>query len=141
MEQDLCSADDLLRGEAPRVTQVAENGLHIKGKMNDGEPPPLTCIPFPAYNVDKGLTPLNNIFCSILHRDLEFTQILGQSLCHSKNGLNTAFKPFFYCVCIHIYRAFSTVFLPKYRMKCFKSHRFRPVHHQYSITFSVCFLR
>ena len=79
MEQDLCSADDLLRGEAPRVTQVAENGLHIKGKMNDGEPPPLTCIPFPAYNVDKGLTPLNNIFCSILHRDLEFTQILGQS--------------------------------------------------------------
>ena len=47
--------------------------------MNDGEPPPLTCIPFPAYNVDKGLTPLNNIFCSILHRDLEFTQILGQS--------------------------------------------------------------
>ena len=80
MEQDLCSADDLLRGEAPRVTQVAENGLHIKGKMNDGEPPPLTCIPFPAYNVDKGLTPLNNIFCSILHRDLEFTQILGQSL-------------------------------------------------------------
>ena len=69
MEQDLCSADDLLRGEAPRVTQVAENGLHIKGKMNDGEPPPLTCIPFPAYNVDKGLTPLNNIFCSILHRD------------------------------------------------------------------------
>ena len=79
MEQDLCPADDLLRGEAPRVTQVAENGLHIKGKMNDGEPPPLTCIPFPAYNVDKGLTPLNNIFCSILHRDLEFTQILGQS--------------------------------------------------------------
>jgi hypothetical protein len=79
LEQDLCSADDLLRGEAPRVTQVAENGLHIKGKMNDGEPPPLTCIPFPAYNVDKGLTPLNNIFCSILHRDLEFTQILGQS--------------------------------------------------------------
>ena len=79
MEQDLCSADDLLRGEAPRVTQVAENGLHIKGKMNDGEPPPLTCIPFPAYNVDKGLTPLNNIFCSILHRNLEFTQILGQS--------------------------------------------------------------
>ena len=61
--------------------------------------------------------------------------------CHSKNGLNTAFKPFFYCICIHIYRAFSTVFLPKYRMKCFKFHRFRPVHHQYSITFSVCFLR
>ena len=80
MEQDLCSADDLLRGEAPRVTQVAENGLHIKGKMNDGEPPPLTCIPFPAYNVDKGLTPLNNIFCSILHRDLEFTQNLGLTL-------------------------------------------------------------
>ena len=79
MEQDLCSADDLLRGEAPRVTQVAENGLHIKGKMNDGEPPPLTCIPFPAYNVDKGLKPLNNIFCSILHRDLEFTQNLGQN--------------------------------------------------------------
>ena len=26
------------------------------------EPPPLTCIPFPAYNVDKGPTPLNNIF-------------------------------------------------------------------------------
>ena len=96
MEQDLCSADDLLRGEAPRVTQVAENGLHIKGKMNDGEPPPLTCIPFPAYNVDKGLTPLNNIFCSILHRDLEFTQILGQSrisviLCDLK------------VVCLHVF--------------------------------------
>ena len=66
-------------------TQVAENGLHIKGKMNDGEPPPLTCIPFPAYHVDKGLTPLNNIFCSILHRDLEFTQILGQSLPRVQN--------------------------------------------------------
>ena len=37
----------------------------------------MTCIPFPAYNVDKGLKPLNNIFCSILHRDLEFTQNLG----------------------------------------------------------------
>ena len=60
-------------------TQVAENGLHIKGKMNDGEPPPLTCIPFPAYNVDKGLTPQNNNFCSILHCDLEFTQNLGQT--------------------------------------------------------------
>ena len=39
----------------------------------------MTCIPFPAYNVDKGLKPLNNIFCSILHRDSEFTQNLGQN--------------------------------------------------------------
>lgn len=37
----------------------------------------MTCIPFPAYNVDKGLTPQNNNFCSILHCDLEFTQNLG----------------------------------------------------------------
>ena len=95
MEQDLCSADDLLRGEAPRVTQVAENGLHIKGKMNDGEPPPLTCIPFPAYNVDKGLTPLNNIFCSILHRDLEFTQILGQSRLDARKLSFIKVEPFF----------------------------------------------
>ena len=36
LEQDLCSADDLLRGEAPRITRVAENGLHVKGKMNGG---------------------------------------------------------------------------------------------------------
>ena len=36
LEQDLCSADDLLRGEAPRVTRVAENDLHVKGKMNGG---------------------------------------------------------------------------------------------------------
>ena len=101
MEQDLCSADDLLRGEAPRVTQVAENGLHIKGKMNDGEPPPLTCIPFPAYNVDKGLTPLNNIFCSILHRDLEFTQILGQSLLHFIIRLFMPFHALYHFVLFH----------------------------------------
>ena len=49
----------------------------------------MTCIPFPAYNVDKGLTPLNNIFCSILHRDLEFTQILGQS--HDKDNKTKIF--------------------------------------------------
>ena len=36
LEQDLCSADDLLRGKDPRVAQVAENGLHVKGKMNGG---------------------------------------------------------------------------------------------------------
>lgn len=36
LEQNLCSVDDLLRGEDPRVTQIAENGLHVKGKMNGG---------------------------------------------------------------------------------------------------------
>ena len=71
----------LLRGEVPRVTRVAENGLHVKGKMNGGpRPPPLTCIPFPAYNVDMGLSPRNNNFCSVLHHDLEFTQNLGLTL-------------------------------------------------------------
>ena len=34
LEQNLCSADDFLRVEVPRVTQIAENGLHVKGKMN-----------------------------------------------------------------------------------------------------------
>ena len=48
----------------------------------------MTCIPFPAYNVDKGLKPLNNIFCSILHRDLEFTQNLGLTLLAFANSSN-----------------------------------------------------
>ena len=61
--------------------------------------------------------------------------------CHSKNGLNSEFKPFFCYVCIRVCSTFSTVFLPKNRMKCFKIHRFRRVHHQKSITFSVCFLQ
>ena len=34
---------------------------------------------FTIPNGSKGLTPLNNNFCSILHRDLEFTQNLGQT--------------------------------------------------------------
>ena len=53
--------------------------------------------------------------------------------CHSKNGLNSEFKPFFCYVCIRVCSTFSTVFLPKNRMKCFKIHRFRRVHHQNSI--------
>ena len=36
LEQDLCPTDDLLRGEAPQVAQVAENGLRVKGKINGG---------------------------------------------------------------------------------------------------------
>ena len=55
--------------------------------------------------------------------------------CHSKNGLNSEFKPFFCYVYILVFSTFSTAFLPKNRMKCFKIHRFRRVHHQNSITF------
>ena len=55
--------------------------------------------------------------------------------CHSKNGLNSEFKPFFCYVYFLVCSTFSTVFLPKNRMKCFKIHRFRRVHHQNSITF------
>ncbi|SCX33354.1 hypothetical protein SAMN02910436_02930, partial [Ruminococcaceae bacterium P7] len=40
------------------------------------------------YNVDKGLTPQNNNFCSILHCDLEFTQNLGQTRSGEKSDMS-----------------------------------------------------
>ena len=75
------------------------------------------------------------MFCQLQNSLIFLLPFKSFCPCHSKNGLNSEFKPFFCYVCIRVCSTFSTVFLPKNRMKCFKIHRICRVHHQNSITF------